>query len=72
MKRISVFIVFALLISIFATAKKKEIQTFRITQEERQLQPIRSSAEGENLKNVGTTDGKGVTLKARSITTFKN
>ncbi len=36
MKRISVFIVFALLISFFATAKKKEIQTFRITQEERQ------------------------------------
>ena len=36
MKRTSVFIVFALLISFFATAKKKEIQTFRITQEERQ------------------------------------
>lgn len=31
-----------------------------------------SDTEGENLKNVGTTDGKDVTLKARSITTFKN
>lgn len=58
------------IVAINYTENEKEVQFDGIAKGKTFVMYRTSDAEGENLKNIGTTNGKQTTLKARSVTTF--